>query len=157
MKYIFGLLFLVLIALLETSILPFFAISGTQCTLLLIVILALQFLGFPQESYAAAFFGGVLLDLLTSNFFGLSSLILLLLSGAAGLAPRFVGSPPLVLLFLTFLASVLFRVVQVFPIFNAAILLKGGLVDTALMGVLYPTLRYLLKSVFAKKELTVGV
>lgn len=156
MKYIFGLLFLILIALFETSVLPFFPIFGTSLNFLLIILLALEFLGLTRESYYGAFFGGILLDLLTGSPFGLSSLVLLLLTGAVGLAQRVAEGSPLALLLITFAVSTIFRFVQIFPTLNVATLLKGGLLDTMLMLVLYPSLRYLLKSVFGRKELEIG-
>lgn len=157
MKYFFGLLFLVLIVLFESSVLPFFSVFGVQPSFLLVILLALQFLGLSQESYYGAFFGGVLLDLLGGGPFGFSGLILLLLSGAAGLVRRFAeGSPP-VLLLITFVASVAFRVTRVFPILNPTVLCKGGLLDVGVMMAVYPMLRYVLKSVFGKRELQVGI
>jgi len=156
-KSLIGFLFLILVVLLETSVLPFFPLFSTQPSLLLIILLTLQFLRFSQDSYYGAFFGGALLDLLTGRPLGFSSLTLLLLSGAAGRVQRFAeGSLPILLL-LTFIASMLFRIVQVFPTFNMVALFKGGVLDAVLMFVIYPMLRYLLRSVFAKKELTVGV
>lgn len=157
MKYAFGLLFLILIALFETSVLPFFPIFGTQPNPLLTIILALQFFGLTREAYYSAFFGGILVDLLSGAVFGLSSLGLLLLSGTAYLVRRFTSVSLLVLLLVTFAASVVFRAVQVFPTFNLTLFLKGGLLDTGLMLLVYPTLRYLLKSVFGKRELKVGI
>lgn len=157
MKYFFGLLFLILIVLFEVSVLPFFPVFGVQPNLLLVFLLALQFLGLSQESYYGAFLGGILFDLLMGNLFGLSSLVLLLLMGAAGLVRRFAEGSLLVLLLLTFVVSVVFRIIQAFPTFNPAILLKGGLVDVGVMVVVYPVLRYVLKSLFARREIEVGV
>ncbi len=156
-KYILGALFLVLVVLFETSVLPFFPILGAQSNLLLVILLALQFLGSPKESYYGAFFGGILLDLLNSTTFGFSSLFLLLLTGAVGLARRAAASPLLILLLITFIASLFFRVARVFPTFSPAIFLKGGLVDVGVMVVVYPTLRYVLKGLFARREIQVGV
>ncbi len=156
MKNLLLILLLAIIVLLETSVLPFFPIFGNQPSLLLISLLALQFLGLARESYYGAFFGGILFDLLSSTIFGLSSLILLLLSGAVGLARRFAGNSPLILLLITFTASISFRVAQVFPTLNVVSFFRGGLLDTGLMIILYPTLRYLLKSVFGRRELKVG-
>lgn len=150
MKYLLGVLFLVLIVLLETSVL-------TQLGLLLVILLALQFLGLTRESYYGTIFGGILFDLLTGGLFGLSSLILLLLSGAVGLVRRSVTGSFSVLLLLTFAASVVFRIVQSFPVFNLAALCKGGFLDVGLMLLIYPMLQYLTKSVFGKRELRVGV
>lgn len=144
------------VVLLETSVFPFFPIFGSYPHLLLVVLLALQFLGFPEESYYGAFFGGLLFDVLDSTIFGLSSLTLLLLSGAAGLARRFAQSSFPVLLLSTFLASVLLRVAEAFPVSGVASFLSGGLLDAGLMLVFYPTLRYLLENVFGRRELKVG-
>lgn len=157
MKNIFGLLFLILITLFEISVLPFFPVFGAQPNLLLVILLALQFLGLAQESYYGAFFGGILLDLLNSTTFGFSGLLLLLLTGTVGLARRVAASSPLILLLVTFIASLSFRVARVFPILDLAIFLRGGVLDVGLMLLVYPVLRYLLKSVFGKRELQVGV
>ncbi len=157
MKYIFGLLFLALLALFEASILPFFPIFGVQLNLLLVSILAVQFLGFFEEANYGAFLGGVLLDLLTGGLFGLSSLTLLLLNGLAALVQRFVAGSFPVLLILTFALSVVFRAVLVVPVFNLSALCKGAFLDVVVMVVVYPLLRYVLKTVFGKRELRVGV
>lgn len=157
MKYVFGVLLLILIVLFETSVLPFFPVFGTQPNLLLVILLALQFLGFSQESYYAAFFGGILSDLLAGNLFGLGSLTLLLLSGAVGLVRRFASASPLILLLITAATSVAFRIVRVLPFFNLTVFLKGGLLDAGLMLLIYPTLQHLLKSVLGRRELKVGI
>lgn len=156
-KYIFGLLFLVLIVLLETSVLPFFPILGTQPSILLTTLLTFQFLGLERESYYGAFFGGFLFDLFAGGFLGFSSLILLLLSGAVGLARRSAEGPVWFLLWLTLIVSFIFRAIQAFPVFAPALFLKGGLLDAALLLLFYPGCAYFLKSVLGKKELTVGV
>lgn len=156
-KYVFGLLFLTLIVLFEASVLPFFPVFNTQPSLLLVFLLSLQFLGFAQESFYGAFFGGILLDLLNSTTLGLSSLFLLLLVGAVGLARRVAASSPLILLLMTFVGSVVFRITQAFPTFNPAMLCKGGVLDVGMMLLVYPMLRYVLGSVFRRRELQVGV
>jgi len=156
-RYFLGALFLVIIALFETSVLPFFPIFGTQTSLLLIVLLALSLLGFLSESYYGAFFGGILLDLLGGTPLGFSSLILVLLMGGVSLIRRFAEGSFLVLLLMTFLTSVIFRVVFSLPTFHPSSLLKGGFLDVGMMIVLYPTLRYLFKNVFGRKELKVGI
>ena len=157
MKYLLGALFLILIVLLETSVLPIFPLFGAQLGLLLVILLALQFLGLTRGSYYGAFFGGILFDLLTGGLFSLSALVLLLLSAVAGLVRRFVSGTLPVLLVTTFIASVFFRLVQSFPTVNLPTLCKGGFVDVGLMLFTYPTLKYLLKSVFGRRELKVGV
>lgn len=124
---------------------------------LLVILLALQFLGLAKESYYGAFFGGILLDLLTGRPFGLGSLTLLLLNGAASLARRFVAGSFPILLILTFALSVVFRAVQVVPIFNLPALCKGAFLDVVAMVAVYPALRYLEKSVFGRRELKVGL
>lgn len=156
MKYILGFLILILIVLFETSVLPFFPLFGTQPHLLLVTLLVLQFLGLTQECYYGAFFGGLLFDLFTGAPLGFGSLSLLLLSGAVGLVRRFAESSILLLLLITFVVSIVFRAVQAFSTFNLTIFLKGGLVDAGLMLLLYPSSKYLLKSVFGKKELQIG-
>lgn len=148
MKYILGFLFLVSLVLFEAAVLP-------QFNLLLVSILAVQFLGFFEEANYGAFLGGLLLDLLTGRFFGLSSLVLLLLNGLAGLVRRFVAGSFPVLLLLTFVLSMVFRAVQVVPVFNLPALCKGAFLDLVVMMVIYPTLRYLEKSVFGRRELTI--
>ena len=148
MKYIFGFLFLMLFALFEAAVLP-------QLSILLVILLAVQFLGFFEGANYGAFFGGILLDLLTGGRFGLSSLILLLLSGLTGLARRFVAGSLPVLLLLTFVLSMVFRAVQVVPVFNLTALCKGAFLDVLAMVIIYPTLRYLEKSIFGKRELKV--
>ncbi len=156
MNYLLGFLFLVLIVLLETSVLPFFPIFGVQGNLLLVIVLALRFLNLNPESYYSAFVGGILLDLLGGWPLGLSSSLLLLLSGTVGLVRRFASASPLVLLLLTFGAAVIFRLTQAFPLLNPAVLGKGGLVDVGVMAVVYPVLKYVLKSLFARRELQIG-
>lgn len=148
MKYILGFLFLVSLVLFEAAVFP-------QFNLLLVSILAVQFLGFFEEANYGAFLGGLLLDLLTGRFFGLSSLVLLLLNGLAGLVRRFVAGSFPVLLLLTFVLSMVFRAVQVVPVFNLPALCKGAFLDLVVMMVIYPTLRYLEKSVFGRRELTI--
>ncbi len=156
MNYFFELLFLILVVLFEVSVLAVFPVFGVQCDLLLVIILALRFLNLTPESYYGAFVGGILLDLLGSGHFGLSSLVLLLLSGAVGLVRRFASASLPILLLLTFMASVIFRSAYTFPTLDPAILGKGGLVDVGVMVLVYPLLRYLLKSVFARRELQIG-
>lgn len=156
-RYILGFLFLVLVGLFETSVLPFFPILGTQPHLLLTLLLTLQFLGLVRESYYGAFFGGLLLDLLAGGVLGFSSLVLLLLSGVVGLARRFAEGSIWLLLLLTLVISFIFRALQSFPVFVPALFLKGGLLDAGLLLFLYPSGKYFLKSVLGKKELTVGV
>jgi len=157
MKRLLLLFFLLLVALGETSVLPFFPIFGTHPSLLLVLLLALQFLGFGQESYYGAFFGGLFLDLLWGSPLGLGSLILLLLMRGVSLARRFAGSSPLVVLLITFLTAIVFRAVRVFPLFYLPLFLRGGLLDVGVMLFIYPVLRYFLKTVFGKRELQVGV
>ena len=132
-------------------------IFGVQPSILLVVLLALQLLDFSKAAYYAAFFGGMLLDLLTGNLFGLSSLVFVLLGGAAGLVRRFAKGSPLVILLTTFLASIIFRITQVFPTFEPAALFKGGILDVGVMMMVYPMLRYVLKNLFGRRELQVGV
>lgn len=156
-KYILGFLSLVLVVLFETSVLPFFSILGTQSNLLLAILLTLQFLGLAKESYYGAFFGGLLLDLLTNATFGFSSLVLLVLTGAAGLMRRFAEDSIWLLFLLTLVVSFIFRSIQAFPVFVPTLVLKGGLLDAALLFLFYPACKYLLKSVFGKKELMVEV
>ena len=146
-----------LLVLFEASVLPFFLIFGVQLNLLLVSILAVQFLGFFEEANYGAFLGGCLLDLLTGRLFGLSSLTLLLLNGLASLVRRFVAGSFPILLLLTFTLSVVFRAVQVVPVFNLPALCKGAFLDMVVMVVVYPSLRYLEKSVFGRRELKVGL
>lgn len=157
MKYVFGLLFLILAAFFECSIAPSFLIFGAQPSLVLVGLLVLHFLDFPKEAYYAGFFGGILLDLLMGSPFGFSSLVFILIGGAAGLVRRFAEGQPLVLLLTTFVASIIFRITQVFPTLNPAALCKGGVLDVCVMAVVYPVLRYVLKNVFGRREIQVGV
>ncbi len=157
MKYIFGFLFLILVALFEASIAPSLSPFGAQPSLVLVSLLVLQFLDFSKEAYYAAFFGGILLDLLMSNLLGASSLVFVLLSGAADLVRRFAKGSPLVLLLTTFGASVVFRTTQAFPTFAPTVIFKGGVLDVCVMLLLYPLLRYVLKNVFGGREIQVGV
>ncbi len=157
MKYIFGFPLLILIALFEASFAPSFPIFGAQPCLVLVGLLVLQFLNFPRESYYTAFFGGILLDLLTAGPFGFSSLVFVLIGGAAGLVRRFAEGQILILLLTTFVASIIFRITQVFPTFKLAALCKGGVLDVGVMLLTYPASRYFLKNVFGRREIQVGV
>ena len=157
MKYVFGLLFLVLTAFFEVSIAPSFLIFGVQPSLVLVGLLVLQLLDFSKGAYYTAFFGGILLDLLAGNLFGLSSLVFVLLGGVAGLVRRSAKGSPLVLFLITFLASIVFRLTQAFPTLNLVALCKGGILDVGVMVVVYPVLKYFLKGVFGRKELRIGM
>ncbi len=139
-----------LCALFEAAVLP-------QLSILLVILLAAQFLGFSEGANYGAFFGGILLDLLTGGRFGLSSLILLLLSGLTGLVQRFVAGSLPVSLILTFVLSIVFRAVQAVPVFNLTALCRGAFLDVLAMVLIYPTLRYLEKSIFGRRELKVGL
>ncbi len=157
MSYIFGLLFLILTAFFEASIAPSFLIFGVQPSLVLVGLLVLQLLDFSKEAYYTAFFGGILLDLLTGNPLGFGSLVFILLGRAAGLVRQSAKGSLLVLLLTTFLASSVFRITQAFPILNLSVLCKGGVLDVGVMIVVYPILRYFLKNVFGKREIQVGL
>jgi len=155
MKYIFGFLFLILVALFEASVMPSFSFFGTQPSLLLTGLLVLQFLGFAKEAYYGGFFGGILLDLFAGTHFGFSSLVFVLISGTADLAQRFAEESLLVLFLTTFGASIVFRIVHVFPALDPLILVKGGILDVGVVAVVYPIWKYFLKNVFGCKELLV--
>lgn len=157
MKYILGFLFLVIIVLFETSVLPFFTVFGIQFSPLLVILLSLQFLGLTDYGYYGAFFGGILLDLFGGQPLGFSGLGLLLISGAVGRLHRLAeGSLPSRLL-VTFLASAVFRLVQALPALEPAVVCRGGLLDMGLMVFIYPCSRYLLRNVFSRREIQVGV
>ena len=156
MKHVFGLLFLILVAFLEVSVAPSFLILGAQPCLVLVGLLVLQLLDFSKDAYYTGFFGGILLDLLVGNPFGLSSLVFVLLGGAVALVRRFAKGAPLVILLTTFLASIIFRITQVFPTLEPAALCKGGVLDVGVMLLVYPMLRYVLKGVFGRGEIQVG-
>lgn len=157
MKYIFGFLFLILVTFFEASFAPSFPIFGAQPCFVLVGLLVLQFLNFPQEAYYTGFFGGILLDLLTAGPFGFSSLVFILIGGAASLVRRFAEGQLLVLLLTTFVASITFRITQVFPTFKPVALCKGGVLDVGVMMLVYPMLRYVSKNVFGRREIQVGV
>ena len=149
-------LILTMIVLLETSVLSFFPIFGIQLSPLLVVILSLNFLGLGVDGYYAAFFGGLLLDLLADQPLGFSSCALVLISGAVGfLGRRAEGSLPTRLL-ITFGAAVIFRLVQSFPVIEPALIAKGGLGDGGLMLLVYPCGRYFWRNFFARREIEVG-
>lgn len=123
--------------------------------LLLTLVLAFQFLGLIRESYWCAFLGGVIIDLLIGTPLGFSSLILLLISGAVGLIRRFAeGSFPLLLL-ITLVVSVIFRVTQTFPTFNLSALLRDGFLDVGVMMAVYSLLKYFLKNLFGRDDLII--
>lgn len=148
-------LLLIITVLLEASAFPFFPVFGTEPNLLLGLVLAWQFLGRSPKSYYSALFGGVLTDLVNNTPLGFSSLTLLLISGAVGLVQRFAeGSFP-VLLLTTFVSAFILRFVQVFPTFNPFALFKGGILDVGVVAVVYPALRYFLKTFSDKRELII--
>ena len=155
MKYVFGFLFLILVTLFEASVAPSFLIFGVQPSLVLVGLLILQLLDFSKAAYYAAFFGGIFLDLLAGNLFGLSSLVFILLGGATGLVRRSARGSPLAFFLTAFLASIIFRITQVFPTFEPVALCKGGILDVGVMMLVYPLLRYVLKTVFGRREIQV--
>jgi len=132
-------------------------IFGAQPSILLVGLLALQLLDFSKAAYYTAFLGGILLDLLTGNLFGLSSLVFVLLGGVVSLVRRSAKGSPLVLFLTTFLASIVFRITQAFPTLNPVALCKGGVLDVGVMMVVYPVLKYFLKSLFGKREIRIGL
>lgn len=157
MNYLLVFPFLVFIVLLETAVLPFFTVFGVQFSPLLVILLSLQFLGLSDYGYYGAFVGGLLLDLFGGRPLGFSGLVLLLISGAVGRLHRLAEGPLLGRLLVTFLASAVFRVVQALPTFAPAVVCRGGLLDMGLMVVIYPCSKYLLRSVFGRREIEVGI
>lgn len=81
-KFLILVLFLYILALLQTSFLIHFNIDGQVPNLILISILLLIFLEKPEEkfSFFGALAGGLLLDVFSSSFLGISIIVLLLMT-----------------------------------------------------------------------------
>lgn len=143
MRYIFLIFLLAALVLLQSSFLP---PLGIHLNLLLIFSLSIVFLGFTRESYYSAFFGGLVLDLLATGVFGISSLLLLMIVWLAGVFKQVVGEGFVTLIPVTFAAAVVFRRGD----------FKGALADVISILILFPLLKWALPKVFVDGELRVN-
>lgn len=142
MKYIFLSLLIALVVLAQASFLP---PLGINLNLLLILSLSILFLGFANGAYYSAFVGGLLLDLLSSGFLGISSLLMLLIVAAVGMARKALGVGFWTLIPVTFVGAVVFRRGD----------WRGAALDAVAVLILFPLVRWLLSRMLAEKELRI--
>ncbi len=147
---------LLALVLLQRSFLPLLFPLGTCPNLLLVLCLGLRFLGDDRKSLWAAFLGGLFLDLLELNGFGLSSLSLVAISIGIGFVLRFTGRSFWVSIPLTFLVSVLYRIsVSLANIYWRPLFLEAAL-TSGFMAVFLPFLMWFRKRFWGTEDLQLG-
>jgi cell shape-determining protein MreD len=154
-RYLFLTITLILVTLFQGTFLPL--MISVPPNLLLVITLALLFTGQKNEAYFSALVGGLLNDLTTLSPIGLSSLYLLLTTGAVRLIEQKIGSAKYKVLGFTFAASVVLRVLGVGMAIErlSPQLLYSSALDAVLILVVVPMVRLLLQTLGGKRELKV--
>ena len=143
------------LALIQTSIGPFFTILGVQVDLVLVAVIGWTLLRGPGEGLVWAVIGGAALDLLSGGPFGAATVALVITSLLASLGyGRIFGGQIVIPLAVTFPLSLVYYVVYalLLSVLNhpvdwllalSAVILPASLLNIAAMLLMFPLLRLL--------------
>jgi rod shape-determining protein MreD len=143
------------LALIQTSIGPFFTILGVRADLVLVAVIGWTILRGPGEGLVWAIVGGAALDLLSGGPFGVATIALIITSLLASLGyGRVFGARLVIPLAITFPLSLVYYVVYavLLSVLNrpvdwllalSDVILPASLLNIAAMFLVFPLLRLL--------------
>lgn len=144
MKFILNLLLIILAVILQISLIPKLALFGSFPNIILLIYLALLFVGKPQESLWWAGIGGILLDLVSPSSFGIYTFSMLAVYiPAYYLTNRVFNNPSVfVAAIIFFVSSLVANLIFMFYTHNYSGILIEAIYSTLVGCMIYGLMRY---------------
>jgi rod shape-determining protein MreD len=144
MKFIIQLILIIIAVILQISLVPKLALFGTFPNIILLIFLALLFIGRPQESLWWAGIGGILLDLASPSYFGIYTFSMLIVYVLVFYLTNRIFSNPSVFVaaVIFFVSSLMINSIFIFYVHNYAGFLIEAVYSTLIGCMIYGLMRY---------------